>query len=64
MNKEMDYDLTRNDKVYELKIPDYIQLKDVVFYNFELKDLLLNKKHCKLFRYSDLKEIHEKLGKL
>lgn len=64
MNREIDYDLTRNDKVYELKIPDYVQLKDAVFYNFELKDLLHSKKHCKLFRYSDLKEIHEKLGKL
>ena len=55
MNREIDYDLTRNDKVYELKIPDYVQLKDAVFYNFELKDLLHSKKHCKLFRYSDLK---------
>ena len=59
-----EFDLTRNDKFYELRIPSYIHAKDCVYYEFHLKNLVKNKSYVKMYRFKELKEIHEQLKEM
>ena len=37
-----DFDFSRSDKLYSLQIPAYRLQDDIVYYNFQLKDLIRN----------------------
>lgn len=59
-----DYDFSRSDKLFILKVPSY-QLQDgVPYYEFNLRDLIHNDNYVSHFRYNELKNIHEILTKL
>ncbi len=42
------------DKQYNLTIPSYEKLDDVIVYNFKLEDTILNKAYSCGFRFKDL----------
>jgi hypothetical protein len=46
-----DFDFSRTDKLYHLTIPTYKIQADVVFYHFQLKDLIRNETFYRVFRY-------------
>lgn len=59
--KEMEFDLTRNDRFFSLKIPYYIIEDDLVLYEIHLKDLVNNRTYVHTFRFNNLKTINQKL---
>jgi len=61
VNKEEDYDFARNDKVYKLMIPTYINEDGLVLYEIQLKDLVHNKLYTTKIRFKVIKDMHDKL---
>lgn len=59
-----DFDFSRSDKLYSLRIPTYSIENGTVFYQFHLRDLIYNETYISNFRYNELKNIHEMLDKL
>ena len=59
-----DFDFSRSDKLYHLRVPAYSCENGVIFYEFDLKDLIYNETYVTHFRYNELKNIHEQLDKL
>lgn len=59
-----DYDFSRADKFYTLKIPTYSIEEGVVFYQMNLKDLTNCEIYVCQYRFKDLKAVHESLEKL
>ncbi len=58
-----DYDFSRSDKFYLLRIPTYVMEDGVVLYEMHLKDLTNNDTyHCR-YRFKELKAVHETLEK-
>lgn len=56
-----DYDFTRSDKFYQLKIPTYQIEEGVVFYEISLRDLVNNEVYLNRLRFKEMKNIHEAL---
>ncbi len=59
-----DFDFTRSDKLYTLRVPSFSVENGVVYYQFQLRDLIYNEVYNSLFRYNELKFIHESLDQL
>lgn len=59
-----DFDFTRSDKLYTLRVPASSVENGVVYYQFQLRDLIYNEVYTSLFRYNELKFIHESLDQL
>lgn len=53
-----DFDFTRSDKLYSLKVPSYSVEKGIVYYQFQLRDLIYNELYYSNFRYNELRDIH------
>jgi hypothetical protein len=53
-----DYDFSRTDKFYLLKIPTYSIEGGVVFYEMFLKDLTNCETYSCKYRFKDLKAVH------
>ena len=64
INPSQEYDFSRNDKFYELTIPEYEHYGELVYYKVHLRDLVKNKTYMHFFRFKELKEFHETLLKL
>lgn len=64
MMENLDYEVVRDDKFYELTIPKYEQTGDSVFYEVHLKDLVANRDYIRSFRFKEFKEFYENLKKL
>lgn len=47
-----DYDFSRSDKLFALKVPAYKAENGTVFYEFMLKDLIHNETYKSEFRYN------------
>jgi hypothetical protein len=58
-----DYDFSRSDKFYILKIPTYSIEDAVVLYEMHLKDLTNNEIYICKYRFKELKQVHESLDK-
>jgi pullulanase/glycogen debranching enzyme len=58
-----DYDFSRSDKFYLLRIPTYAIEEGVVLYEMHLKDLTNNETYVCKYRFKDLKAVHETLEK-
>jgi hypothetical protein len=59
-----DYDLSRTDKYYSVKIPSYSMETGVVLYEIVLKDLITNDIFVSSYRYKELKTMNDDLVKL
>lgn len=59
-----DYDFSRSDKLFILKVPTFKIEDGVAYYEFNLRDLINNETYVSQFRYNELKNIHELLTKL
>jgi hypothetical protein len=64
-NKDVlgDYDFSRSDKFYLLRIPTYVVEDGVVLYEMHLKDLTNNEVYVCKYRFKELKAVHETLEK-
>lgn len=51
MNHVREFDFSRNDKVYELTIPNYSFTGDSVYYEVHLQDLVQNQIYIHYFRF-------------
>lgn len=47
----IEFDLSRNDKLYGLSIPRYSVKNSTVLYEFHLKDLVASKEYVYFFRF-------------
>ena len=59
-NKDVlgDYDFSRSDKFYLLRIPTYVVEDGVVLYEMHLKDLTNNEAYVCKYRFKELKTVH------
>lgn len=63
MDKDVlgDFDFSRSDHLWSLTVPLYSHEGTVVFYHFHLKNLVTGETYTSLFRYNELKDMHERL---
>lgn len=64
MDHKKQFDFIKNDRFYDLTIPNYSHVGDSVFYEVNLKDLIQGCRYVCSFRFNDLKLINENLQKL
>jgi hypothetical protein len=64
MDNNKEFDVNRDDKFYEIKIPSYYYIGDSVFYEVHLKDFIRGSNHICSFRFNEFKSVHENLIKL
>ena len=53
-----DFDFSRTDKFFNLRVPSYIIDAGVVFYEMNLKDLTNGDIFVSKYRFKDLKNLH------
>jgi len=63
LNKDFlgNYDFSRTDKFFSLKIPLYHIEDGVVYYEINLKDLITSEVYICRCRFREIKSIHDKL---
>lgn len=57
-----DFDFSRADKFYSLRIPAYFIEESVVFYEIHLKDLTNCETYISRYRFKELKNVYELLN--